>query len=53
MIESIINTQPITHKAPRPERALIDLRQIKAILYLTIRGEVTIPVEERKVDILA
>ncbi len=53
MIESIPNTQPIIQKVPQPEKALIDLRQIKAILYLALRGEVALPVEERKVDIFA
>ena len=53
MIESVHATQPIISKAPQPDAALIDLKQIKAILYLALRGEVSLPVEDHEVDILA
>lgn len=32
---------------------LIDARDIKAILYLGIRGEIALPIEKHEVDILA
>ena len=40
-------------KAPPREDYLIDAKDIRAILYLGIRGEVTLPVEKHEVDILA
>ena len=40
-------------KSPEREMPLIDAKDIKAILYLGIRGEVALPVEKHKVDILA
>jgi len=52
MIDSINHLQPTS---PRPidiEPALIELKDIKAILYLALRGEVSLPVEEHEVDIL-
>ena len=38
---------------PEREMPLIDPKEIKAILYLGIRGEIALPVEKHKVDILA
>ncbi|MBN2050970.1 MAG: hypothetical protein JW760_11030 [Spirochaetales bacterium] len=38
---------------PAKEASLIELDEIKAILYLGLRGEVSLPTEDRKVDILA
>ena len=32
---------------------MIEAKEIKAILYLGIRGEIALPVEKHKVDILA
>lgn len=43
--------QPPPKPAPR-EFALIDAKDIRAILFLGIRGEVSVPVEDHKVDIL-
>ena len=40
-------------KTPVRESPLIDAEDIKAILYLGIRGEIALPMEKRKVDILA
>jgi len=40
-------------KTPDREIPLIDAEDIKAILYLGIRGEIALPIERRKVDILA
>ncbi len=40
-------------KTPEREIPLIDAEDIKAILYLGIRGEITLPIENHKVDILA
>jgi hypothetical protein len=37
---------------PEVKPALIDLKDIKAILYLAIRGDISLPVEEHEVDIL-
>ena len=42
-----------TPKSPEREVPLIDAKDIKAILYLGIRGEIALPIEKRKVDILA
>ena len=41
------------HKLPVKEPNLIKLEDIKAILYLGLRGEISLPAENRKVDILA
>ncbi|MBT3272438.1 MAG: hypothetical protein HN368_04730 [Spirochaetales bacterium] len=40
-------------KTPDREIPLIDGEDIKAILYLGIRGEIALPIERHKVDILA
>jgi hypothetical protein len=40
-------------KTPPREYPLIDEKDIRAILYLGIRGKVSLPVEDHKVDILA
>ena len=40
-------------KTPDREIPLIDAKDIKAILYLGIRGDIALPVEKHKVDILA
>ena len=40
-------------KSPEREVPLIDSQDIKAILYLGIRGDVALPVEKHKVDIIA
>ena len=40
-------------KIPEREIHLIDAEDIKAILYLGIRGEIALPIENHKVDILA
>ncbi len=39
--------------SPPPKPPLIGEREIKAILYMGLRGEIALPIEERKVDILA
>ena len=39
--------------SPDREAPLIDAEDIKAILYLGIRGEIALPMEKHKVDILA
>jgi hypothetical protein len=46
-------TQPVQTVFPSPPRdvPLIEEREIKAILYLGLRGDVSLPIEERKVDI--
>jgi len=40
-------------KTPEREIPLIDAEDIKAILYLGIRGEIALPIESHEVDILA
>jgi len=40
-------------KTPEREIPLIDPEDIKAILYLGIRGEIALPIENHEVDILA
>lgn len=40
-------------KTPDREIPLIDAEDIKAILYLGIRGEIALPMERHKVDIYA
>lgn len=54
MVESIrlLQTQ-ITQSQPVEEPQLIEARDIKAILYLGLRGEITLPLEDHEVDILA
>ena len=53
MVEQV--NQPVFYipTPPAKEIPLIDEREIKAILYLGLRGDISLPVEERKVDILA
>jgi hypothetical protein len=52
MVEHI--TQPIQTLPPVPKKEvpIIDERAMKQILYLGLRGDVSLPVEERKVDII-
>jgi len=54
MIESVQNIQQTLPRVATPDvkPALIDLRDIKAILYLAIRGDISLPVEDHEVDIL-
>lgn len=54
MIEVVHNTQQTISRVATPDikPALIDLRDIKAILYLAIRGNISLPVEDHEVDIL-
>ena len=40
-------------KSAERDIPLIDPEDIKAILYLGIRGEIALPIENHKVDILA
>ncbi len=40
-------------KSPERDIPLIDPEDIKAILYLGLRGEIALPIENHKVDILA
>ena len=40
-------------RTPDREIPLIDAEDIKAILYLGIRGEIALPMERHKVDIYA
>ena len=44
-------------QAPPPQAEknspIIDSNEIKAILYLGIRGKISLPVEQHKVDVLA
>ncbi len=40
-------------KTPVRDIPLIDAKDIKAILYLGIRGDIALPIEKHKVDILA
>ncbi len=50
-IKLLYNLMPQTaiERTPR----LIEPKEIKAILYLGLRGEITLPVEDHEVDILA
>ena len=54
MIESVENLQQtFSHVATSDVKpTLIDLKDIKAILYLAIRGDISLPVEDHEVDIL-
>jgi hypothetical protein len=52
-VDTIHIPQTVLPPSPRREIPLIDAKDIKAILYLGIRGKVSLPVEKRKVDILA
>ena len=40
------------HNSMRPQQ-LIEPKEIKAILYMGLRGEIALPVEKHQVDILA
>lgn len=55
MIEGVSVTDVTLPRMPQTEPALIKESEIKAILYLGIIGEVTLPVdkENHEVDILA
>jgi hypothetical protein len=55
MVEGIYSTDVVLPRMPQSEPALIEENEIKAILYLGIIGEVTLPVdkENHEVDILA
>jgi hypothetical protein len=48
-------TAPIQqiHNSPPPKAPLIEERDIKAILYMGLRGDIALPIENRKVDIFA
>ena len=54
MVEGILRTDVTLPRMPQTEPALIKENEIKAILYLGIIGEVTLPVDREKheVDIL-
>jgi hypothetical protein len=52
-IDTVHISQIQPPKAPIGESPLIDAEDIKAILYLGIRGEIALPIEKHKVDILA
>ena len=54
MVGSVTNIYQQTQPVPQPQQLpLIDPRDIKAILYMGLRGEIILPVENHKVDILA
>jgi hypothetical protein len=55
MVEGITRHDMSLPRMPQAEPALIKENEIKAILYLGIIGEVTLPVDKEKheVDILA
>ena len=44
--------QDIQKHSQKPQSTLIKSRDIKAILYLGIRGKISLPIEKHKVDIL-
>lgn len=57
MIETISHIQPDVSRLSYPNeglvaRDLIDIKEIKAILYLALRGDVALSGDEHKVDIL-
>ena len=52
-IDKIQMSQIQPPRSPEREMPLIDSNEIKAILYLGIRGEIALPVEKHKVDIIA
>ena len=52
-IEPVQIPQVQPPKSPGTEPTLIDAQDIKAILYLGIRGEIALPIESHKVDLLA
>lgn len=45
--------QPPAPQSEVKNSAVIDSNEIKAILYLGIRGKIALPVESHKVDVLA
>lgn len=55
MIDEIRQLQNQIHVTPAKEPVLIDLEEIKAILYMGLRGQVDLPLNSEKhtVDILA
>jgi hypothetical protein len=55
MVENVTIAQSQITQYQQPERQpqLIEAKDIKAILYLGLRGEITLPIEEHEVDILA
>jgi hypothetical protein len=52
-VENTVTSPPSAQQQPKAESALIDSDEIKAILYLGIRGEISLPIEKHDVDILA
>jgi len=52
-IDPIPTSQIEPPRPPDREIPLIEARDIKAILYLGIRGEIALPIEKHKVDIIA
>jgi len=52
MIDSVNQIQIINPRTVNIEPTLIELKEIKAILYLALRGEVALPIEDHEVDIL-
>ena len=54
MVDGINYAQFITSQQVAPDREidLIDIKEIKAILYLGLRGNIALPEEEHEVDIL-
>ena len=52
-VENTMTSPPSAQQQPKAESALIDSDEIKAILYLGIRGEISLPIEKHDVDILA
>ena len=52
-IDKVQTAIPTTQKPLKQELPLIDPQEIKAILYLGLRGDVSLPIEKHRVDILA
>lgn len=52
-VENTMTSPPSAQQQSKSESALIDSDEIKAILYLGIRGEISLPIEKHDVDILA
>lgn len=52
-IDPVMVQQIQTPKPPQRDLPLIEPDEIKAILYLGIRGEIVLPLEKHEVDILA
>ena len=54
MVEQVTTpTRQIQTPPPTQELPLIEERDIKAILYMGLHGEIALPIENHKVDILA